>query len=148
MTLQKPALLQLLPFSFPHTQERLSKHFDVIELWNEPDAQAVIEARKDEIAVLVTSAMTPTRADLIDKLSNLKVICSQGVGYDANDVKHAQQKGIQGSNTPDVLKDSVAELAFGLLMATSPTLGHADASVRRNQWGHEEPYPPAPNTTQ
>src|SRR3546814_12820617 len=81
--------------------------------------------------------MTPTRADLIDKLSNLKVICSQGVGYDAIDVKHAQQKGIQVSNTPDVLNDCVADLAFGLLLATARKLGHAERYVRANPWGSE-----------
>src|SRR3546814_14297099 len=85
--------------------------------------------------------MTPTRADLIDKLSNLKVICSQGVGYDAIDVKHAQQKGIQVSNTPDVLNDCVADLAFGLLLATARKLGHAERYVRANQWGSEVQFP-------
>lgn len=141
MTSKKPALLQLLPFPFPHTQERLAKHFDVIELWKAPDAQAAIDARKDEIAVLVTSAMTPTRADLIDQLPNLKAICSQGVGYDAIDVKHAQQKGIQVSNTPDVLNDCVADLAFGLLLATARKLGHAERYVRAGQWGGDIAFP-------
>jgi lactate dehydrogenase-like 2-hydroxyacid dehydrogenase len=141
MTLQKPALLQLLPFPFPHTQERLAKHFDVIELWNAPDAQAAIDARKDEIVVLVTSAMTPTGADLIDKLPKLKAICSQGVGYDAIDVKHAQKKGIQVSNTPDVLNECVADLALGLLLATARKLGHAERYVRASKWGSDVAFP-------
>ncbi|MGB3290846.1 MAG: 2-hydroxyacid dehydrogenase [Burkholderiaceae bacterium] len=141
MTSQKPALLQLLPFPFPHTQERLSKYFDVIELWKAPDAQAVIDARKDEIVVMVTSAMTSTRAELIDQLPKLKAICSQGVGYDSIDVKHAQQKGIQVSNTPDVLNDCVADIAFGLLLATARKIGQAERYVRANQWGGDVAFP-------
>src|SRR3546814_3580328 len=128
-----PAILQLLPLNAPYAQERLSKHFDVIELWKEADPKAVIAHRKNDIQVVVTSAMTPTSASLIDALPQLKAICSQGVGYDAIDVKHAQSKGIQVSNTPDVLNDCVADLAFGLLLATARKLGHAERYVRRSE---------------
>lgn len=141
MTTTRPTLLQLLPFPFPEAQSRLVQHFDVIELWNESDPDATITARRDEVTVLVTSAMTSTRADIIDKLPKLKAICSLGVGYDAIDVKHAQQKGIQVSNTPDVLNDCVADLAFGLLIATARRLGEAERYVRSNQWGTEAKFP-------
>ncbi|MDS1141284.1 2-hydroxyacid dehydrogenase [Pusillimonas sp. SM2304] len=141
MTTAKPALLQLLPLTVPYSPERLAKHFELIELWKAPDAQAVIASRKNDIVALVTSAMTPTRAELIDALPNLKAICSQGVGYDAIDVKHAQSKGIQVSNTPDVLNDCVADLAFGLLLATARKLGHAERYVRANQWGNGAAFP-------
>ncbi|AEC19225.1 putative D-isomer specific 2-hydroxyacid dehydrogenase [Pusillimonas sp. T7-7] len=136
-----PAILQLLPLNAPYAQERLSKHFDVIELWKEADPKAVIAQRKNDIQVVVTSAMTPTPASLIDDLPQLKAICSQGVGYDAIDVKHAQSKGIQVSNTPDVLNDCVADLAFGLLLATARKLGHAERYVRDHQWGTGAPFP-------
>lgn len=135
------AILQLLPLNTPYAQERLSKHFDVIELWKEADPKAVIAQRKDNIQLVVTSAMTPTPADLIDSLPQLKAICSQGVGYDAIDVKHAQSKGIQVSNTPDVLNDCVADLAFGLLLAGARKLGHAERYVRANLWGGDTQFP-------
>ncbi|MGB6105130.1 MAG: 2-hydroxyacid dehydrogenase [Pusillimonas sp.] len=141
MTTAKPVLLQLFPLAIPYAQERLSTHFEVIQLWNQPDAQAIIAERKNDVVALVTSAMTPTRADLIDALPKLKAICSQGVGYDAIDVKHAQGKGIQVSNTPDVLNDCVADLAFGLLLATARKLGHAERYVRANQWGTQAAFP-------
>lgn len=141
MTSSKPVLLQLLPFAFPECQEDLEQHFDVIALWKEADPQAVITARQNEIEMLVTSAMTETRAGLIDQLPKLRAICSVGVGYDAIDVKHAQSKGIQVSNTPDVLNDCVADLAFALLLATARRLGHAERYVRSNSWGGELAFP-------
>src|SRR5690606_32005366 len=88
-----------------------------------------------------TSAMTETRAALIDQLPKLRAICSVGVGYDAIDVKHAQSKGIQVSNTPDVLNDCVADLAFALVLATARRLGHAERYVRSNSWGSELAFP-------
>lgn len=141
MTTAKPVLLQLLPFPFPEAEQRLTQHFGVIELWKEPDPDAVLAASKDDITVLVTSAMTTTPAELIDKLPNLGAICSNGVGYDAIDVKHAQKKGIQVSNTPDVLNDCVADLAFGLLLATARKLGQAERYVRADQWGSAVKFP-------
>src|SRR3546814_14653467 len=47
-----PAILQLLPLNAPYAQERLSKHFDVIELWKEADPKAVIATRKNDIKVV------------------------------------------------------------------------------------------------
>lgn len=141
MTTQKRALLQLLPFPFPDAHDRLSRHFDVIELWKAADPTATIAARRDEIVALVTSAMTSTRAELMESLPKLAAICSLGVGYDAIDVKHAQQKGIQVSNTPDVLNDCVADLAFGLLLATARRLGQAERYVRADLWGTGTPFP-------
>jgi lactate dehydrogenase-like 2-hydroxyacid dehydrogenase len=141
MTKPKSALLQLLPFSLPESHARLSQHFQVIELWKENDPEAVIAANKNDITALVTSAMTTTDARLIDQLPHLKAICSLGVGYDAIDVKHAQQKGIQVSNTPDVLNDCVADLAWGLLLGTARKLGHAERYVRAHQWGSDNKFP-------
>ncbi len=141
MSTAKPALLQLLPLPFSEAHPPLATHFDVIELWKEAEPDAVIAARRNDVAVLVTNAMTPTRAQLIDQLPNLRAICSNGVGYDAIDVKHAQQKGIQVSNTPDVLNDCVADLALGLLLAAARRLGQADRYVRANQWGGAVKFP-------
>lgn len=49
----------------------------------------------------------------------LKVIASRGVGYDTIDVAAAKKRGIQVSNTPGVLTDCVADLAFGGLIAAA-----------------------------
>ncbi|HUH61160.1 MAG TPA: 2-hydroxyacid dehydrogenase [Candidimonas sp.] len=141
MNRSKPTLLQLLPFPFPEAQERLKQHFDVIELWTEPDPDGVIAARANDIVALVTHALMNTRADLIDRLPRLQVICSNGVGYDGIDVKHAQAKGIQVSNTPEVLNDCVADHAMGLLLATARRLGHAERYVRAGLWGGNTPFP-------
>ncbi len=141
MSTNRPALVQLFPLPFPDMGERLASHFDVIELWKESDPQQAIAGRQGDVAVLLTSALGSTPAELIDQFPQLKAICSLGVGYDSIDVKHAQKKGIQVSNTPDVLNDCVADLAFGLLLATARRLGHAERYVRANQWGGDTAFP-------
>src|SRR3546814_18823782 len=48
---------------------------------------------------------------------------------------------MQVSHTPDLLNDCVADLAFGLLLATARQLVHAERYVRANQWGSEVQFP-------
>jgi lactate dehydrogenase-like 2-hydroxyacid dehydrogenase len=64
----------------------------------------------------------------------LKVIASFGVGYDTIDVKAATRRGVAVSNTPDVLNDCVADLAFGLLIDVARGLSASDRFVRRGDW--------------
>lgn len=136
MPQQRPTLLQLLPFPvLPEFQTRAARDCNVIQLWQETDPDATLKAHGNDVTVLITSAMMSTPASLIDKLPNLKAICSNGVGYDSIDVTHAQKKGIQVSNTPDVLNDCVADLTWGLILACARSLGRAERHVRANQWG-------------
>jgi len=136
MTQAKPTLLQLLPFpSLEGAQERLERHYEVIRLWEAADPNETMQRHAQRISVLITSAVTSTPAALIDSLPALKAICSVGVGYDNIDVRHAQSKGIQVSNTPDVLNDCVADLAWGLILATAREMGRAERFVRAGHWG-------------
>lgn len=141
MSAAKPVLLQTTPYAFPHVVEHLAQHFDVIELWKAENPQALLQARGQEVVAMATSALTHTPATLIDQLPALKVICSLGVGYDSIDVKHAQQKGISVSNTPDVLNDCVADLTWGLILATARQMGSAERFARAGLWqpGHNFP---------
>ncbi|KAA0911458.1 2-hydroxyacid dehydrogenase [Pusillimonas sp. ANT_WB101] len=141
MTNKKPTLIQLAAIVHADTEAKLAKHYNVVQLKNGSDNDAAIAAVRDEAVVMVTSATQSTPADLIDQFPNLRAICSFGVGYDSIDVKHAQQKGIQVSNTPDVLDDCVADHAFGLLLATARNLGYADRYVRDNLWGSGTRFP-------
>lgn len=136
-----PTVLQLLPLPFPQLQSALEESFDVVRLWEAANRHETINQVADRVTLLLTSATTPTRADLIDQLPALRAICSQGVGFDAIDVAHAQARGIQVSNTPDVLNDCVADLAFGLLLTSARRIAQGDNYVRTNQWGSGPAFP-------
>jgi lactate dehydrogenase-like 2-hydroxyacid dehydrogenase len=84
--------------------------------------------------VVVTSARHGCSAALIDALPRLEAIVSFGVGYDAIALDAARARGIQVSNTPDVLNDCVADLAFGLLLDAARGIAHGDRFVRAGRW--------------
>ncbi len=64
----------------------------------------------------------------------LRVVANVGVGYDNIDVAACTRRGIAVTNTPDVLTDTTADLAFALLMAVARRVVEADRYVRDGRW--------------
>ncbi len=89
-----------------------------------------------EIAPSCRAIASHARVDdaLMAALPNLGVIANFGVGFDLVDVAAATKRGIKVTNTPDVLNDEVADLAVGLMLATSRQMIKADAYVRAGCW--------------
>ena len=59
---------------------------------------------------------------------------NSAVGYDNIDVPAATARGIVVTNTPDVLTEATADLAWALLMAAARRLGEGDRLVRAGHW--------------
>ena len=64
----------------------------------------------------------------------LRVVANLAVGYDNIDVSAATDRGIVVTNTPDVLTEATADLAWALLMAAARRLGEGDRLVRAGEW--------------
>jgi D-3-phosphoglycerate dehydrogenase len=73
-------------------------------------------------------------AALLDAASEMRIIANVAVGYDNIDVAAASRRGILVTNTPDVLTQSTADLAFALLMATARRLTEAERFLREGRW--------------
>jgi len=127
----------------PTANRSLAERYDIVELWKYPDRKAALAEHGKGITAVVTSANHGADAELINALPDLKAICSWGVGYETIDVAAAHARDIQVSNTPDVLTDCVADLAWGLILASSRRLCAADRYVRQGKWGgtHDGRFP-------
>ncbi len=73
-------------------------------------------------------------ADFMDAAGDLKVIANVAVGFDNIDIPAASERGIIVTNTPGVLTDTTADLAFTLLMAASRRISEADRFLRSGAW--------------
>jgi len=73
-------------------------------------------------------------AELMDKAPKLKVISNYAVGFDNIDIPAATKRGIIVGNTPGVLTETTADLAFTLLMAAARRIVEGDKEVRAGRW--------------
>ena len=64
----------------------------------------------------------------------LRVIANYAVGYDNIDVEAATERGIPVTNTPGVLTETTADLAWALLFAVSRRVAEADSYMREQEW--------------
>lgn len=87
---------------------------------------------KDALVCLLTEKID---AEVLAHIPTVKVIANVAVGFDNLDVKAGSERGVVMTNTPGVLDDTTADLAFALLMATARRLPEGDRLVRRGTWG-------------
>ena len=71
---------------------------------------------------------------LIERLPQIGMVATCGVGYDNLPMEHLKQKGIKASNTPGVLNDAVCELAIGMLFSLLRRIPEAQAFVKSSAW--------------
>src|SRR5207245_5032327 len=69
-----------------------------------------------------------------DEAPRLKVVAVYAVGYDNVDVAAATRRGIVVTNTPDVLTETTADLAWALILAVMRRIPEADRLVREGRW--------------
>lgn len=68
--------------------------------------------------------------EVIKQCPSLKVISNYAVGYNNIDIEAAKQQNIVVTNTPDVLTQATADLAWALLMAVARRIPESDQFVR------------------
>lgn len=138
---QKRQTLLIANDFHPETIALLDQEYDTHKLWllESPQEQ---RALIDELAAHCSAVATASWATdpLIYELPKLKLISCFGVGVDGIDFGITEARGIQVSNTPTVLNDDVADLAMGLVLATSRNLINADAHARNGDW-ELSPFP-------
>ena len=64
----------------------------------------------------------------------LKVISNHAVGFDNIDVAAATERGIPVGNTPGILTDATADMAFALMMAAGRRVVEAEKFLRAGKW--------------
>jgi len=72
--------------------------------------------------------------ELLERAPRLKMIANCGVGYDNIDVRAASARGIPVSNTPGVLTEATADLAFALILAAARRVVEGDRRTREGKF--------------
>lgn len=109
--------------------------------WEADDKDAMLKEVGDRIDVVATDGHYGCPREIMEKLPNLGMISSYGVGYDNIDVPAAVAKGVKVGNTPDVLNDAMAEITVGLMVSLARRLPESDAYVRSSEWEKKGAFP-------
>jgi lactate dehydrogenase-like 2-hydroxyacid dehydrogenase len=125
----------------PTFEDELLARYEIRELPYGPERAEFLAEHAAEFRVAVTSGHPGVDADLIAALPNLEAIVNNGAGVDAIDLDAAKRRGIGVSNTPDVLSDTVADTALGLILMTLRRFGAADRYVRAGRWARDGQFP-------
>ena len=88
-------------------------------------ADAVVALLHDRVNEAFLAAAGPS----------LRVVANVAVGYDNLDVAAGTAAGVVMSNTPGVLDETTADLAFALLMASARHIVEGDRLMRTGTWG-------------
>jgi glyoxylate reductase len=72
--------------------------------------------------------------ELLDAAPRLRIVANHAVGYDNVDVQSCTGRGVWVTNTPDVLTDATADLAWTLILALSRRVREGESIVRSGAW--------------
>lgn len=72
--------------------------------------------------------------EFLDACKKLKVVSNYGVGYDNVDAADCTARGVLVGNTPEVLSETTADLAFALIMATARRVVEMAEYVKKDMW--------------
>src|SRR2546425_4380711 len=64
----------------------------------------------------------------------LRIVANFGVGYDNVDAAACKARGVMVTNTPDVLTEATADVAFGLLLAAARRFNEGIIAARTDRW--------------
>jgi glyoxylate reductase len=95
-------------------------------------AELLTEAMQDVSGVMPSGIRITEQ--MIAGAPQLRVIANIGVGYDNIDVEACNRRRVVVTNTPDVLTEATADLAFALILAAARRVPEGDRYVRSMQW--------------
>ena len=98
-----------------------------------PTRDELLKGAKDAHA-LITMLSDKVDRTLIDSCHNLRVVSNCAVGTENIDIPYATKRGIFVTNTPDILTETTADLAWALVLSVSRRVLEGDSFVREGKF--------------
>jgi glyoxylate reductase len=112
-----------------------------VDMWEEdrPIPREEFLRRVPGVDGILTHVTDRVDGELLDVAGQARVVSNYAVGYDNIDVPAASVRGVLVTNTPGVLTDATADMAFALLMAAARMLTRAERALRDGEWRQWQP---------
>jgi glyoxylate reductase len=112
-------------------RDQCELQYDASDRQLTPDELVREVAAKDGLLCVVTDRVDDA---VLASSPALKVVSTVAVGYDNIDVAAATARGVAVANTPGVLTESSADLAWGLLFSIARRITEGDRYIRAGKW--------------
>ncbi|HEY6906774.1 MAG TPA: D-glycerate dehydrogenase [Ignavibacteriaceae bacterium] len=106
---------------------------------DKPIPYKLLKKEVKEVEGIISLLTDKIDEEMIDSMNRCKVIANYAVGYNNINVPYADSKGIIVTNTPDVLTDSTADLAFALILACSRRVIEGEEIMRKKKFKGWQP---------
>ena len=120
--------------------DRVREHCDA-DVWTEalPPPADALRRKVSECEGLLSLLTERIDGALLDAAPRLRVISNYAVGFNNIDVPAATERGIAVGNTPGVLTDATADMAFALLISAARRIVESEKYAVAGQWRTWEP---------
>jgi glyoxylate reductase len=127
-----------LPGESPIERLRAAADADVWEHETPPTRDEIV-VRAQGCRGLLTMLTERIDGEVLDACPGIEVVANMAVGYDNIEVAAANVRGVVVTNTPDVLTDTTADMAFALLLAAARRVNEGERQVGSGKWGTWQP---------
>lgn len=120
---------------FDETLDYLRQHCEVLD--NQRDMPYAPEALGKALADcdgLLCALTDKVDAALLAAAPKLKAVANIAVGYNNIDVPACTARGVMATNTPGVLDDSTADLAWALMLGAARRITEVERRIRSGEW--------------
>jgi len=120
---------------FDETLDYLRAHCEVIDNQKDvPYAPEALAAALADCEGLMCALTDKVDAALLARAPRLKAVANIAVGYNNIDVPACTTRGVMATNTPGVLDDSTADLAWALMLGTARRITEVERRIRAGEW--------------
>jgi glyoxylate reductase len=101
---------------------------------DDPMPRADLLARAASADAIVATLSDRIDEELLARAPRLRVVANHAVGVDNIDLRACRARGVRATNTPDVLTDATADMAFALLLAVARRLREGERMIREGRF--------------
>ncbi|MFI5119485.1 MAG: 2-hydroxyacid dehydrogenase [Thermoanaerobaculia bacterium] len=124
------------PLVEPSTTALLAGHTIVTGGGNLPRSEWPLLADADALLPTPRERITP---EVLAASPRVRIVASHSVGVDHIDLAACRSRGILVTNTPDVLTEATADLAWALILAVARRIREGEAVARSGTWDGWKP---------
>ena len=130
---QRPVILTGFHFT-KTTLAAFAERCEIAGHMDRPDPALVPREAASHVQAIVSTGSVGLSEGLMEALPRLSLFCCYGTGYERVDLAAARKRNIMVTHGADANAPDVAEMAFGVLLASTRRIVRADKMIRRGDW--------------